>query len=272
MLTLVKKRYEELVRQLDALDDQYDPENPPVDYTPVVMTVVNEIADILSSHAFAGDAEEIAFCKEGLIPLLSLARYESEKYAMLQVLYYGTETDFNTHCVFLIRRIMQFINRHFEFFCYCLSGRKDLDAGYFLRNSEANKQLAGLPAMGLDRDTFAGYGLLAATMVAYVRNCRDIEAFYETQWEVSGATLPACRTLQWTDSAIALVELIYALFANGSFNHGQATLKEIAEYIEQVFHIDLGNIYRVHLDTLYRKSGPTAFLDRLRKKLDDLEN
>ena len=63
---------------------------------------------------------------------------------------------------------------------------------------------------------------------------------------------------------------IYALYANGSFNHGQATLKEIAEYSEQVYHIDLGNIYRVHQDTLYRKSGTTTFLDRLKKKLDDL--
>ena len=79
-------------------------------------------------------------------------------------------------------------------------------------------------------------------------------------------------SLQWTDSAVALVELIYALYANGSFNHGQATLKEIAEHFERACDVDLGNIYRVHQDTLYRKSGTTAFLDRLRKKLEDLDD
>jgi hypothetical protein len=82
----------------------------------------------------------------------------------------------------------------------------------------------------------------------------------------------APRVLQWTDPAAALAELIYALYANGSFNHGQATLKEITEYCQQVFHINLGNIYRVHQDALYRKSGITAFLDRLRKKLEDFDD
>lgn len=270
MLTLVKKRYEELLRQIDALDNQLEPENPPVNYTPVVMTVLNEIADILSSHAFAGDAEEIAFYKEGLIPLLSLLHYESEKYSMLRILYYGTEMDFNGHCVSFVRRITNLISRHFEFFSYCLSGRKDLDAGYFLRNSEANKQLTGIPDMILSREIFAAHSLLAATMVGYIGNCRDIGAFYETPLEESDSAFPVPRTLQWTDSAVALSELIYALYANGSFNHGQATLKEITRYFERVYHIDLGNIYRVRQDMLYRKSGTTAFLDRLKKKLDDL--
>jgi hypothetical protein len=71
---------------------------------------------------------------------------------------------------------------------------------------------------------------------------------------------------------VALVELIYALYFNGSFNHGQATLKEIAEYFERIYGVDLGDIYRVYQDTLYRKSGATAFLDRLRKTLGDHEN
>ena len=66
------------------------------------------------------------------------------------------------------------------------------------------------------------------------------------------------------------MELIYEIYANGSFNHGQATLKEITRYFERVYHIDLGNIYRVRQAMLYRKSGTTAFLDRLKKKLDDL--
>jgi hypothetical protein len=269
MLTLVKKRYEELSLRLNSLEGQYKAENPPEDYTPLVLSVVNEIADTLSIHTFAGDAEEIAFNREGLVALLSLAVYESEKHRMLKTLYCGTEADFDRYCASFFRRVTNFLNRHKEFFTYCLSGRKDLDAGYFLRNSEANRQITNLPAPFSDKHAFAAHSMLAAALLGYTRNCFDVEAFYLTPVEGAASAPPS---LQWTDSAVALVELIYALYANGSFNHGQATLKEISGFFEQFFNVDLGNIYRVHQDTLYRKSGTTAFLDRLRKKLEDLDD
>ena len=40
-----------------------------------------------------------------------------------------------------------------------------------------------------------------------------------------------------------ILELIYALEANGDFNKGTATLKEIAGYFENVFSIDIGDLY-----------------------------
>ncbi|HVY75199.1 MAG TPA: RteC domain-containing protein [Puia sp.] len=272
MLTLVKKRYEELLHQLDILDRQHEPENPPVDFTPIVIKAVNEIADTLSTYAFDSKAEEAACYREGIVPLLSLIGYESEKYAQLRILYYGTDREFDSYCVTFIHRVTEFIYRHFEFFSYCFSGSRNHDARYFVPDSQAGKQDPGVPAALLDKEAFGVYNVLAASLIGYVRNCRDIESFYEVPMEESGSTGSAPPTLQWTDSAIALVELIYALYVNGSFNHGQAALKEISECFEQVFHIDLGNIYRVHQDMLYRKSGTTAFLDRLRKKLDDAED
>ncbi|AZI22545.1 hypothetical protein EIH07_05540 [Chryseobacterium taklimakanense] len=36
--------------------------------------------------------------------------------------------------------------------------------------------------------------------------------------------------LNWTDSKAAIIELIYALYYRGTFNNGQADIKEIAKY------------------------------------------
>ena len=36
------------------------------------------------------------------------------------------------------------------------------------------------------------------------------------------------RLLQWTDSKVALVEFIYALYAGKCFNNGNTSLKDIA--------------------------------------------
>ncbi len=69
--------------------------------------------------------------------------------------------------------------------------------------------------------------------------------------------------LRWTGSKRALVELIYALEANGDFNKGTATLKEIAGYFENVFSIDIGDLYHSYLEMRSRKINRTRYLETL---------
>jgi hypothetical protein len=47
--------------------------------------------------------------------------------------------------------------------------------------------------------------------------------------------------LTWTGNKTDLIELIYALDMEGSFNDGKVPLTQIAAYFERVFNIDLGN-------------------------------
>jgi hypothetical protein len=77
------------------------------------------------------------------------------------------------------------------------------------------------------------------------------------------------NSLQWTDSSVGLVEMIYAFYAKGSFNNGNATIREIAEYFEDVFSVHLGNYYRVFQEILCRKKGLTQFMDRLTGRLGE---
>jgi hypothetical protein len=73
--------------------------------------------------------------------------------------------------------------------------------------------------------------------------------------------------MTWTGSKVALVELMYALHTEGVFNNGAADLKEIAEYFEHIFEIDLGQYRRVFLEIRARKNDRTKFLTTLNESL-----
>lgn len=82
--------------------------------------------------------------------------------------------------------------------------------------------------------------------------------------------------LKWTASKADLIESIYALHSAGAFNHGKADLKEIAEYFEEIFDIDLGQYTRVFYDIRSRKTNKTKFLHTLKqaliKRMSDTDN
>jgi len=72
----------------------------------------------------------------------------------------------------------------------------------------------------------------------------------------------------WTASKTDLVELIYALDAVKCINHGNINLKALTSYLENVFNINIGDIYRIYLEIRERKGNRTQFLDRLKDNTD----
>lgn len=70
-----------------------------------------------------------------------------------------------------------------------------------------------------------------------------------------------------TGSKIALTELLYALHSEGTFNNGAVDLKDIAEYFEHIFEIDLGQYHRVFLEIRARKNDRTKFISSLNETL-----
>lgn len=93
---------------------------------------------------------------------------------------------------------------------------------------------------------------------------------YTDRIEQTQFAYPKVR-MTWTGTKVDLVELIYALEAEGCFNHGNVKINEIAAYIEVVFNIDLGDYYGTFKELRNRVSR-TAFLDRLIKVLKDRMN
>lgn len=71
----------------------------------------------------------------------------------------------------------------------------------------------------------------------------------------------------WSDTKVALVELLYALDSLGSINKGNIDIKELAGFFGSVLNIDLGDVYRVYSEIKLRKKDRTKFLDNLKEAL-----
>lgn len=72
------------------------------------------------------------------------------------------------------------------------------------------------------------------------------------------------RKLKWNGSKRDLVALIYSFYAK---NCVDATLRELADWIEYSFAIDLGDFYHTYQEIKERKLDRTEFLDELKKAL-----
>lgn len=65
------------------------------------------------------------------------------------------------------------------------------------------------------------------------------------------------------------MEQLYSWDTAKCFNNGNTNIKELAEYIETAFNINLGDYYHTFLEMRERKGSRTQFLEKLIKFLND---
>ncbi len=66
-----------------------------------------------------------------------------------------------------------------------------------------------------------------------------------------------------------MIELIYALYANGSLAHGKIGLRKVSLVLEKLFQITLGDLHHSFHRMKYRAGSRTAFLDQLKSSLEE---
>lgn len=81
--------------------------------------------------------------------------------------------------------------------------------------------------------------------------------------------------LQWTDTKIALMEMILTVHLQGSINKGTPSLKELVRYFQIWFNIDLGDPYHLAM-RLRNRSEPTKYLNLaaalIQEHIEELES
>lgn len=162
-----------------------------------------------------------------------------------------------------------YFSRNLDFYQYYRSKSTYLDRYYFTRNQ--NDLRICTDSSHIDKDPLysTGYDFKVAKIITnellkiYLTNrLQELERIVQRKAD-NGQVVETI--LRWTGSKRALVELIYALEANGDFNKGTATLKEIAGYFENVFSIDIGDLYHSYLEMRSRKINRTRYLETLQK-------
>ena len=77
--------------------------------------------------------------------------------------------------------------------------------------------------------------------------------------------------LTWTGKLIDLVVVVKALVLSGSINNGKATIKDVVDYVQIMFNVDLKDYSRKYYD-LKTSQNPTKFLDYMIELIvDDID-
>ena len=224
-----------------------------------IREIVGELKTFTVKYTFSDKQEEIRFFKE-MKPVLLSQYYYYKK--MFSIRLYDSFRDRksrinNYHTV--LDKLQRYARKHQDFYQYCMSGETHFDVNYFTRSGKVPR------AVDLDEKFSTGYDNMLAKILAHELTKNFVlDALQKLQQDKSGLET---IDLSWTDSKVALVELVYALHAAGVFNHGKADVKQIVRSFETMFGIDLGSYAKAFSEIKIRKSGQTNFLDALKERL-----
>lgn len=167
-------------------------------------------------------------------------------------------------------KLKRYFDNNLDFYRYYRTGSNYLDTKYFTRGKFDIKMALDSFYFEADRTFSTSHDFKVAKIMAHDL----IQVYLEDKLLMMENREPKEKSQvnpklkqNWTGSKVALIELLYALHTEGVFNNGASDLKDIAEYFENVFNIDLGQYHRAFLEIRMRKSDQTKFLNTLKEKL-----
>lgn len=235
---------------------------------------LEELKSFILEYDFKTEEEEILFFKEIKPKIISKLIYYMSVYKIEMNRPKGSCLTLDTYFQVELDRLNQYFDRNIEMYHYYRTGSTHLDKIYFLRNSDADIPV-NIASFYFERDIrfSTGYDYKIAKIIAneslelYIKSqLVKLKKDSEIEYEVSTG-LKTRET--WTASKTDLAELIYALDTAKCINHGNIKLKALASYLEDVFNVNIGDIYRIYLEIKDRKGSRTLFLDRLKDNLTE---
>lgn len=265
-LQFLYKLYDEMTASLKEIKEGLPLLNKMEQGAKISKNYLVQIREYISSKSFASDQDEIIFFKNLKPKFYAQWFYCSEVYKM--EITKPVESDLEHQKQFFKSRleiIQTGFSRHIDLYKYLRSGSTDLDPFYFTRSSRAQSVDSFIYDDTESNDT-TFYDKMVAIYWAYEKLTDFIiKRIQELDHPVDFVTPKSVPQLTWTESKSALIELIYAFKSKGSFNYGNATLKEITDYLQEVFKIEITNPTRDFQDILRRKTGYANYLDELKK-------
>jgi hypothetical protein len=245
----------------------------------VILKSINELKKAATKTNFKSKSEEIQFFKEVKPLFTSKLIYFNLVYRIEMKKPNGGNKILKKYYNNELLKLKAFFDNELEFYQYYRSGSTYLDYKYFLRGEFDIKLALDSYYFESDMSFATSHDFKVATILAndlielYLEN--QLLMLENNENSEKSQRKPNVK-LTWTGSKVALIELIYALHTEGVFNNGAADLKDIAEYFEHTFEIDLGQYRRVFLEIRARKNDRTKFLttlnDSLQKRMENSDD
>lgn len=268
----------ELDKQIQSIHSNTD---NPIQYAKHAIKILIPIFEKLKTeflkYTFENKTEEIYFFRHTKPQFESKLIYYNEIYNIETNKPFGSK---KAICKFYnqeLIKLQSFFKENKEFYKYYKRENKYLDNKYFIRGKHDLRYTLDSFYFQADNRFSTSHNYKVARILAN----ENIRSFIE--YEISKLNtkkepkqeIVNKNTQKWTGPKVALIELIYALHAEGVFNYGTSELIEVTKVFETTFNIDLGQFNRTFLEIRKRKSERTKFLNTLKDKLilrmDDAE-
>ena len=224
-------------------------------------------------NEFVDQQNEIIFFKKHKPYIYSRLKFYAQLYNFLINRPAGTIKSQEEFIDSEINRLQESNRRNIDFIKYYREDSELLDEFYFLRGHDKISLVSDTSHFYTDAEfstshdsaiaKIMAYDLLISHYVGELSYLRDLS--YSKPNKLN--TLSNGERLGWTASKTDLIELIYALQASGAIKSGTAGIKEMASACEDIFELNLGNVYRTFLEIRERKIDQTKFIDRLKATL-----
>jgi len=240
----------------------------------------NELKSHISEYSFNNETEEIQFFKETKPQISSRLLYYNGICKFEKNRPIGSDTVQKEFTLKQLDVLKDFFDKNIEFYRYYRTHRTDLDNHYFLRSQSDIETYFDNFYFERDRKFSTGFDLkvasiLANDMLSNYLNAELIKEALPNNQQFDNTNIQKIKA-KWTGSKVALIELIYAFHSSKCINNGNSDLKKMTSFVENLFDIDLGDVYRTFIEIRGRKGSRVQCLDDLRKKLiarmDEVDN
>lgn len=229
---------------------------------------MEELNNRLKKHSFNCIEEEIHFFKVQKPQLMALIIFYKEV-LRIEVAKPATKDLQKKYYEEVLEKCNNYFKKEHKLFKYYRANENVFDKIYFTRNSKKDLLETECFQMNIDTKVSTCYDFKLANIIA----CEALIFFIDNQIQFVLRKKSKKRNSskwQWTGSKTDLTEMIYALHANKSINHGNLEIKEFATEVGKILNIDIQhNIYRTFINIKNRKNNKALFMNELSTTLNN---
>ncbi|MBF6652406.1 tetracycline regulation of excision, RteC [Flavobacterium columnare] len=260
-----------LNEQINFIDLEIDnPINKCEKAIEIILISITNLKKAIQKNNFKSVSEEIDFFKNIKPRFTSKLIYYNAIFKIETKKPHGGERILKKYLNNELDKLKRYFDNNLDFYKYYRTGSNYLDHKYFTRGKFDIKLALDSFYFEVDHSFSTSHDFKVAKIMAHDL----IQVYLEDKLLMMENREPKEKSQgnpkvkqTWTGSKVALIELLYALHTEGVFNNGASDLKDVAEYFENIFNIDLGQYHRAFLEIRMRKSDQTKFLNSLKEKL-----
>lgn len=230
----------------------------------IVQTYLSDLKEHIQKRGFQSIEEEINFFKNEKPKMLGLLLYfahihkiESKRPSFLVEEYLTKE----------LLKLKIPMEEQKAFYEYYHSNATSLDHIYFVRGFKEIEHIVDYYYYDMDKSFSTGYDFLISVFLSIDMVQEYIDKEILKLGGMPDTCISLTNKLKWTNTKAGLVELIYGMQLSGLINNGNIRIKELAIVFEELFDIELDNIYNIFIEISARKTVRTPLLDLMKNNL-----